>query len=98
MVVIVAYGCPRRKFLFRNVSIGRRVELDSTMDNYLVEVPLGSTDRRIPICEDKLFDELHDDKSSLAQSWADHQIAEWVGRKGSYSDDMEVTHFGYCRR
>ena len=41
------------------------------------EGTLGSTDRRIPICVDKLFDEMRDEKSSLAESWAEHQITDW---------------------
>ena len=34
---------------FVTCPLERRVALDSAIDNYLVEAPLGSTDRRIPI-------------------------------------------------
>ena len=95
MITPVSYGLSSRKFLFVTHPIERRSEINSAIDNYLEEGPLGSTDRRIPICVDKLFGELHDEKSSLARSWADLQITEWVGRLGAYSDDMKVTRFGY---
>ena len=85
-------------YLFVTHPIGRRSELNSAIDNYLEEGPLGTADRKIPICVDKLFGELHDDKSSLAQSWADLQITEWLGRHESYSNDMKVARLGYpCR-
>ena len=85
----------RRKFLLVTHPFERRSELNSAIDNYVEEGPLGSVDRRIPICVEKLFSELHDENSSLAQSWTDLQITEWVGRLGAYSDDMKVARFGY---
>ena len=62
------------------------------------EGTLGSTDSRIPMCVGKLIDELHDGKSSLAESWTERHITDWVSKLCAYSDGVEITHFGYGRQ
>ena len=74
-------------------------ELDSAIDNYQETGPLGSTDRRVPIDIEALFAELQDAQSSIAESWAEYQMKEWVKTLGVHFADMTLPHLGhlfYC--
>ena len=57
--------------------------MDSYIDNYREMGPLGSTDRKVPNDIDALYADLHGEHSSLAESWAEYQIKEWVKTLGS---------------
>ena len=48
------------------------------MDNYPTTGPIGSTDRRCPINDKSLYDELHADDSTQRDSWREDSIKDWV--------------------
>ena len=70
-------------------------ELDSAIDNYRETGPLGSTDRRIPVNVESLYERLHGENSSIAESWTDFQMGEWVKTLGAQRPDMSLTPVGH---
>ena len=76
--------------------IGRREELNSAIDEYTKVGPLGSTDRKIPICLEKLHSKLHDETSSLAHLWTEAQISDWISTLAPNNEDMNFIVLGIC--
>ena len=70
-------------------------EIDPAIDNYQETGPLGSTDRGIPICIEALLAELRDEQSSLAESWAEYQMKEWVKTLGVHCADVTLSILGH---
>ena len=67
------------------------------MDSYPTIGPLGSTDRRCPVNEETLYDELHADDSAMKDSWGDGNIKEWVRTLGLPCGDEKFSLYGRTR-
>ena len=70
-------------------------ELDSAIDNYRETGTVGSTDRRIPVNVEALYERLQDENSPISESWADSQMKEWVKTLGAQCPDMSLTPVGH---